>query len=220
QASPLGLASKKETGIHTPRDLVGKKVAIHGDGYEALATALAYASVDPNAVEVVRAEYGNGPLLRDEVDAKQVYYVDEFVKMKVEGHAVNAIVYKDWGHAAYSQVLFVSESTLAKHRPALVTFLQVLDRGWRAAEKYPRAAAALVVAEYEPALDLTYQQESLDLILNELVWAEDPRTGATSPATWQAQVDNLRSAQSLELPDMALWTDFSLVDDAFAASSD
>lgn len=216
QASPLGLASKSHHGIKTPHDLVGKKVAVHGDGHEALATVLAFAGVKADEVDVMEAEYGNGPLLRDEVDAKQVYYVDETVKMNVEGHDVNALVYKDWGHAAYSQVIFVSEETLAKHRPALVKFLQVLDRGWRAAEKYQRAAAALVVAEYEPQLDLGYQQGSLKLILEDLIWAEDERTGAIRPDTWKNQADKLRETQLPDLPPMEDWTDFTLIEDAFA----
>ena len=169
QASPLCLVAKAKHPLNTPHDLVGLRVAVHGDGYEALATALAHAGVDPSKVEVGEADYGDGPLIRDEVDAKQAYYVDEFVRMKVAGHDVNALVYKDWGHLAYSQTMFVSEQTLAQHREAIVTFLQVLDRGWKAAAADPKAAAKLVVAEYEPELDLTYQIESLKLIVDELV---------------------------------------------------
>ncbi len=217
QSSPLGLAAKSHHGMRTPHDLVGMKVAVHGDGHEALTMVLAFAGVDADKVEVVEAEYGNGPLLRDEVDAKQVYYVDEYVKMNAEGHKVDALVYKDWGHAAYSQVIFVSEATLAKHRSALIAFLQVLDRGWRASEKYPRAAAALVVAEYEPQLALGYQQGSLKLILEDLIWAEDSRTGAIRPETWRTQADTLRATQLPNLPPMEDWTDFTLIEDAFAS---
>ena len=137
--------------------------------------------------------------------------------MKVAGHDVNALVYKDWGHLAYSQTMFVSEQTLAQHREAIVTFLQVLDRGWKAAAADPKAAAKLVVAEYEPELDLTYQIESLKLIVDELVWAEDPRTGATSPETWLTHsADFRRNHPQATLSPMADWTDFTLIEDAFA----
>jgi len=217
QASPLCLVAKAKHRLETPHDLVGLKVAVHGDGYEALATALATAGVDPSKVDVGEADYGDGPLIRDEVDAKQAYYVDEFVRMKVAGHDVNALVYKDWGHLAYSQTMFVSEATLAKHREAIVTFLQVLDRGWKAAAAEPEVAARLVVTEFEPDLDLTYQIESLKLIVDELVWAEDPRTGATSPITWQKHsADFLKNHPGATLPRMEVWTDFNLIEDAFA----
>lgn len=217
QASPLCLVAKAKHPLNTPHDLVGLRVAVHGDGHEALATALAHVGVDPSKVEVSEADYGDGPLLRDEVDAKQAYYVDEFVRMRVAGHDVNALVYKDWGHLAYSQTLFVSEETLARHRAALVAFLQVLDRGWKAAAADPVAAANLVVAEYEPELDLTYQIESLKLIVDELVWAEDPRTGATSPATWRLHAAEFRrNHPHATLSPMTDWTDFTLIEDAFA----
>lgn len=217
QASPLGLVAKARHPLRTPHDLVGLKVAVHGDGHEALATVLAHAGVDPATVDVGVADYGDGPLLCDEVDAKQAYYVDEFVRMRVAGHDVNALVYKDWGHLAYSQVMFVSEATLAKHREAIVRFLQVLDRGWKAAAAEPEVAARMVVERYEPELDLVYQLESLKLITAELVWAEDPRTGATSPETWQKHAADFRQNHpAAQLGEMSAWTDFTLIEDAFS----
>lgn len=219
QASPLGLVAKAHHGVRTPADLVGLRVAVHGDGHEALATVLEVAGVDPARVSVSEAEYGDGPLLRDEVDAKQAYYVDEFVRLRQAGHDVTVLRYKDFGHQAYSQVLFVSERTLAAHRDALVRFLQVHDRGWRAALADPAAAAALVVERYAPELDPAYQVESLQQI-KALVWAEDARTGAASPETWRVAAERFRSTHpQATLPDLAEWTDFTLIDEAFAAPS-
>ncbi|MCC5023167.1 MAG: ABC transporter substrate-binding protein [Candidatus Synoicihabitans palmerolidicus] len=40
QASPLCLVSKKLHHVRTPQDWVGRTVAVHGDGHEALATVL------------------------------------------------------------------------------------------------------------------------------------------------------------------------------------
>ncbi|MCF3648562.1 ABC transporter substrate-binding protein [Synoicihabitans lomoniglobus] len=219
QASPLCLVAKSHHHLRTPADLVGLRVAVHGDGHEALATILAYSGVDASKVEIGEADYGNGPLLRDEVDAKQAYYVDEYVHMLTAGHAVDALRYKDFGHKAYSQVMFVSEATLAAHRAALVKFLQVLDRGWRAAVAAPEVAAKLVVTRYAPALDLTYQTESLKL-MSELLWAEDERTGATSPVTWQANAASfLATHPESSLPPMERWVDFSLIEEAFARAA-
>ncbi|MCC5023166.1 MAG: ABC transporter substrate-binding protein [Candidatus Synoicihabitans palmerolidicus] len=112
----------------------------------------------------MEAAYGDGPLLRDEVDAKQAYYVDEYVRLKTGGNKVDALRYKDWGHKAYSQVMFVSETTLAHHREALIRFLQMLDREWVAAVADPETTARLVVETFEPELDLGYQTASLKLM--------------------------------------------------------
>ncbi|MGJ3243597.1 MAG: ABC transporter substrate-binding protein [Opitutales bacterium] len=216
QASPLGLISLAETGIRSPADLKGKTVAVHGDGYEALATMLDHAGVRADAVNVIEATYGNEPLLAGEMDAKQGYVVDEFVKLQTEGHDVRVLPYKDYGHVAYSQVMFVSRETLEKHRAELVTFLRVLDRGWRAATKDPAAGAALTIERFEPSLDFAYQKTSLRGIID-LLWAESPVTSAMSPDTWAANAETFRRTHpEADLPPLSVWTDFSLVPEAAA----
>ena len=211
QASPLGLISMASSGIDSPADLRGKTVAVHGDGYEAIATMLDHEGIPADAVTVIPAKYGNAPLLAGEMDAKQGYVVDEFVKLQTAGHDVRILPYKDYGHVAYSQVMFVSVETLASYRAALVRFLQVLDRGWRGATENPAAGAALTVEQFEPQLDLQYQRASLTGIV-ELLWAESPVTSAMKPSTWQTNASNyLRTHPGESLPPLSAWTDFSLV---------
>jgi NitT/TauT family transport system substrate-binding protein len=214
QASPLGLISRAESNIKTPSDLRGRVVAIHGDGYEALATALAHAQVDSKDVTVIEAHYGNEPLLRGEVDAKQGYVVDEFVKLLTEGHDVTMIPYREYGHVAYSQVMFVSSDTLESRRSDLIKFLSVANRGWVAAAEDIPAAAQYTIDHFQPELSFDYQSQSLKLIC-ELVWAETQHTGAMSPATWASNAKSyLLTHPSQSLPEMTQWTDFSLVTEA------
>lgn len=214
QASPLGLISRAESNIQTPSDLRGRVVAIHGDGHEALATALAYAQVDPAEVTVIAAKYGNGPLLRGEVDAKQGYVVDEFVKLQTEGHDVTMIPYREYGHVAYSQVMFVSRDTLESRRPDLVKFLSVANRGWVAAAEDIPAATQYTIDHFQPELSFDYQSQSLKMICD-LVWAETQQTGAMSPATWASNAASFLSTHPTQsLPEMTQWTDFSLVTEA------
>lgn len=214
QASPLGLISLASSGIKSPADLQGKTVAVHGDGYEALATMLDFAGIAPDTVTEMEATYGNEPLLAGEMDAKQGYVVDEFVKLQTEGHDVRVLPYRDYGHVAYSQVMFVSRETLETHRAELVTFLRVLDRGWRAATADPAAGAALTIEHFEPQLDPTYQTVSLQGIID-LLWAESPVTSTMSKATWSENAATFRRTHpDATLPPMAEWTDFSLVPEA------
>ena len=78
------------------------------------------------------------------------------------------------------------------------------------------AAVDLIVGKLEPELDRDYQARSLALILDELVWAEDVRTGAMRKKTWSSNVSTfLRSHQSSSLPPMQEWTDFGVVDAAW-----
>jgi ABC-type nitrate/sulfonate/bicarbonate transport system substrate-binding protein len=214
QASPLGLISLAESNIKTPSDLRGRVVAIHGDGREALATALAYAKVDPSEVTVIKAEYGNEPLLRGEMDAKQGYVVDEFVKLQTEGYEVTMIPYREYGHVAYSQVMFVSRETLESRRSDLIKFLSVANRGWVAVAEDIPAAAQYTIDHFQPELSFDYQNQSLEMIC-ELVWAESEQTSAMSKDTWAINAASyLKTHEGMHLPPMEKWVDFSLATEA------
>jgi len=214
QASPLGLISLAESNIKTPSDLRGRVVAIHGDGREALATALAYAKVDPSEVTVIKAEYGNEPLLRGEMDAKQGYVVDEFVKLQTEGHDVTMIPYRKYGHVAYSQVMFVSRETLESRRSDLIKFLSVANRGWVAVAADVPAAAQYTIDHFAPELSFDYQKRSLEMIC-ELVWAESEQTSAMSMDTWSINsASYLKTHEGRRLPPIEEWVDFSLTTQA------
>jgi len=216
QETPLGLMSFRAKGIRTPADLVGKKVAVHGDGNEALDAVLQRAGLNRTQLNVAEAGYGNAALLAGTYDAKQGYLVDELIQLQVEGHDVVALPFGANGYAAYSQVYFVSEATLAKHRAALVRFLAASNRGWRAAMADVPGTAKFVVEKHEPKLSLDYQTRSLAAIVP-LLTAESPQMGVSTPETWLRNAGAfLGSRPKAKLGAMALWVDFSLAAEAAA----
>ena len=70
QQTPLGLMGFRDTGITSPADLAGKKVAVHGDGHEALDAVLQRGGLNRSQLTVTEAEYGNAPLLARKYNAK------------------------------------------------------------------------------------------------------------------------------------------------------
>jgi ABC-type nitrate/sulfonate/bicarbonate transport system substrate-binding protein len=214
QETPLGLMSRRAMGIRTPQDLVGKKVAVHGDGHEALDAVLQRAGLNRTQLTVTEADYGNAPLLAGKYDAKQGYLVDELIQLQVEGHDMVALPFGANGYAAYSQVYFVSETTLRKHRAALVRFIAASNRGWRAAMADVPGTAKFVVAQHEPKLALEYQTRSLTAI-GPLLTAESPQLGVTTPETWLRNAGAYLSSQpKAKLGEMARWVDFSVAAEA------
>ncbi len=213
QASPLGLISLETSGIRTPADLAGRRVAIHDDGHEALDTVLRAAGLDRTRVQVgVAAGHGPEALLAGKIDAQQGYLVDELVKLRLAGHAVRALEYRRHGLSAYSQVYFVSERTLARHREALRRFLLASGRGWQKAVADVPAAARLIRRQHSPDLALAYLEASLRAI-EPLLTAEQPVLGAMRRATWIAQAEALariRPESAPALADVSRWADFSL----------
>ncbi len=218
QQTPLGLMSFRATGIQGPADLVGKKIAVHGDGHEALDAVLQRAGLNRTQLTVTEAAYGNTPLLDRTYDAKQGYLVDELIQMQVEGHDMVALPFGAHGYAAYSQVYFVSEATLAKHRAALVKFLAASNRGWRAAIADVPGSAKFVVERHAPTLGLEYQTRSLAAIVP-LLTSESPLMGVSTPETWLKNAGAfLSSRPDAKLGEMVKWVDFTPAAEAAALS--
>ena len=214
QASPLCLISFSKAGIRAPRDLAGRHIVVHADGHEALATVLAKGGIPESALTIDEEDYGNDALLSGRYDAQQGYTVDELVALRSQGRDVVALTLSDYGHVAYSQVYFVSENFLARHRPELVRFISVSGRGWRAAMDDVAGTARMIVARYEPSLSLPYQEESLREI-GKLLWAESPTSAAMRPETWAENAAAfLRTHPKSRLPPVSSWADFEIAREA------
>ena len=214
QQTPLALLSFRDAGIRTPADLAGKRVMVHGDGLEALDAVLQHAGLNRSQLTVIVDDYGTAPLLEHKCDANQGYVVDELVQLQAEGRDVVALSLGANGYAAYSQVYFVSEATLAKHRTALVKFLAASARGWRAAVADVAGTAKFVVTRHAPGLGLEYQTRSLAAI-GPLLTCESPQMGVTTPETWLRNAGAfLASRGPAKLGEMSRWVDFSLAAEA------
>jgi ABC-type nitrate/sulfonate/bicarbonate transport system substrate-binding protein/pterin-4a-carbinolamine dehydratase len=214
QASPLCQISLTAKGIRTPADWIGKKIAVGADGHEAIDAVLAKAGLTHAQLTLLDADYDNAPLLDGRYDSKQGYLIDEYVALRLAGHDVSAILLSDYGNVAYSQVMFVSRAFLAKNRAALVKFLAVSNRGWRAAVADPAAAAKMIVDRYEPSLGLAYQTESLRQIAPFLT-KESLLMGTMKRATWEENARAfLHSRPGVQLPPLEEWVDFTLADEA------
>jgi len=216
QASPLSQISLASSKLRTPRDWIGKRIAIGADGQEAIDAVLAKTGLTRSQFVPLAAEYDNAPLLDGRYDSKQGYLLDEFVALRVAGHDVSAILLSDYGNVAYSQVMFVSQAFLKANRAALVRFLVVSNRGWKAAMADTAATARMIVESYEPSLSLAYQTESLTQIAPFLV-KESSRMGTMKKETWEENARAfLGSRQEASLPPIEAWVDFALAEEAAA----
>ena len=180
----------------------------------ALALAAERAGIAASSLRIDEEDYGNDALLSGRFDAQQGYTVDEFVALRSEGRDVVALPLRQFGHIAYSQVYFVSEAFLARHRDALVRFIRASDRGWKAAMEDVPGTAAMIVSRYEPSLSLSYQEQSLREI-GKLLGAESPVLASMRLETWKANAASFaRSSPHAALGPVSSWTDFSIAAEA------
>jgi len=207
QMTPWAYVSYAATGIKTPRDLMGKSVAVV-PAHETLHNLfLERHQIPPDKVlrRVATAQTRNILLAEKKVDAFLSIIIgsplDFVVKERQGGEKVSFLRFSDWGVNALGYVLFVHQQTLAE-RPALVRgFLRATQRGWQEVPSNLDEALRIAVAAapsgkgYEEGVRLG-MEESLRL-------AQSPNAkgkpwGWMAPADWEQTQAVLVSTKSIE----------------------
>ena len=212
QGSPMALLSLEKADIHEVKDLVGKRIGMHGEanGHRVLSVAFADAGIPDPLYELQDIGYEMAELKSGVVDAAQGYTIDELVSLRTASLPVNALLMADHGYYAYSQVYCVSEEFLRRDRASVRRFLEASFRGWREAFADPEATARMVVEKYQPGTDLRYQTESLHEIAK-LATRESANVGQMNMNSWEASAEMFQRfkfvaspAKAADLVDMTL----------------
>lgn len=149
QKSAMLLVSKASTGINSPKDLKGKKVAswFGGNEYEIYALLAANGLNKDTDVKLVQQDYTMNQLLKNEVDAASAMTYNEYGLLLESGlkdsdlHVINM---NDAGVAMLEDCLFVNSDWIAKNQDLYVRFLKASIKGWADACADPEAAGKTV----------------------------------------------------------------------------
>ena len=204
--SPLTLYSLKKTGIRTPRDLKGKRIA--GSKASVLRVAFpAFAKInglDPNdVIWMSTSPAAMGPLLlAGKIDLITAFVTDGIVhkaKAKEQGLELSEMKYADWGLNLYSTTIFTRDKTIAEKRDVVGRFIRASMKGFSAALEDPKAAVDALIRK-APALspDLALKQHKIanELLLSEEAYKEG--LGTASRAKVSLMIDVY--TQYMELP--------------------
>lgn len=201
QGTPMCLMSLKQRGLTHPRQLAGRRVGLHADGNQAIDLVLASAGLTRRDVTVGLMPHDMTLLVNGEYDFAQGYAVDEAVELELKGHPLNLIYFHDHGYAAYGQVYFTSEAFLARDPATVRRFLEVSQRGWRAAAADPAGSARLVVERHLPGADLEHQRRALERIVPLLTRESGPGSyGKMKPVTWRRAVEAYNALPGIPRP--------------------
>lgn len=161
QKSGLLLVSKKATGISSPKDLKGKKVAnwFGGNEYEVLALLKKYNFDKDKDLKLVQQDYTMDQLKEGSVDAASAMTYNELGLVLESGVAqkdLNIIDMNKEGVAMMEDCLFVNSKWAAKNKDVIVKFLRASIKGWQVACKDP-AAAGKIVYDINKSVSLKHQ---------------------------------------------------------------
>jgi NitT/TauT family transport system substrate-binding protein len=166
---------RKSANIRTPKDLIGKKIAVPpADSHRVLWPAFAAINgIEPDKVTLVnvRPEGKQAIVAANEVDAAFDLYTSYAIWEKVLGKGdVGNLLWADFGLPIYGHTYFVNNDTLAKNPKLIERFLRATHKGWRDAQTDP-AGSIDAMAEQVPGLDrdtlLATMPHILDLCVTE-----------------------------------------------------
>jgi NitT/TauT family transport system substrate-binding protein len=168
--SPYCMWMWKDSGINSPKDLVGKKIgAPPGDAQRTIFPALAQANgFDPDKVTFVNisAEAKFSALAAKQMDVIFDYYSGAPFFHKAMGEEnVKYMMFADYGVDVYSNALVASEKYIKENPGIIKRFVKASLRGWEFALKNPEEAIE-IMAKHRPEIDKPVLLANLKLIID------------------------------------------------------
>ena len=163
QHSAGALMTMADSGLMSPQDLVGKRIATYindSDGIDILAMLAAQKVSDRGLLRVPWSDRLDRLATR-QVDAVSVYTTNEPFVMAERGYKVNLITPRHFGVDLYGDMLFTSRKEV-QHNPQRVDAMRrAIIRGWEYALDNKEEIIDLIVRRYNT------QNKSRSALLNE-----------------------------------------------------
>ena len=205
QHSAAVLVTKRDSGILSPHELVGKKVMLPLDDISgAPIKAMILETVgDMQRITVVPHTYNNLDLINGNIDAMATYLSNEPYKLKKKGVSVNIIDPRSYGIDFYGDNLFTTEIEIAEHPERVKKMIRATIKGWTYALEHKDEIIDLILTKYNPDLNreqLRYEAKVIDqMIVPDLIPIGDinPRRYERIAETYQ----RLGMSQSAAVPE-------------------
>jgi NitT/TauT family transport system substrate-binding protein len=170
QTNGFAIISIEGSGIKSPKDLVGKKLAVQpGTAQTTLLDAiLAENKLDKTKLDIVNIDPAAlvGALLEKKVDAILAGADFQSVQMRDRGFKVNDIFYRDVGVPTVGLSIVARDDRLKENPDLYRNFVAASLKGWDEVRKNPDAAAAAVIEQFPSASkDQILKQLHVDLLL-------------------------------------------------------
>jgi ABC-type nitrate/sulfonate/bicarbonate transport system substrate-binding protein len=130
QKNPLGVVSLASNPIKSPKDLIGKTIAVPPVNTISVEAVLKLNGIDKSKVKIVPYEYDPTPLIKGEIDASLDFVTNVPYTIKLAGKDATSFLLYDFGFTIFNDTVVVTEETLKTKRKALVAFLRASRKAW------------------------------------------------------------------------------------------
>lgn len=198
QHSPQIFLARADSGIHTPHDLIGKKVMWRFDSAAGLRAMLLNEDVSTDQITFTELSWNINDLIEGRIDVIDAYVTTQPFALEQAGVDSAVISPINYGIDFYGDCLFTTEHELLVHPKRVAAFREASLRGWMYAMKHPEEIMALILETYNSNISLDFMrheyQHMRQLMLPNLV-----EIGHMNPGRWKHIGDTFVQLDMLEL---------------------
>ena len=185
QHSPSVLLARKDAGVQSPHDLIGKKVMLMTRDVDADFFAMFYnEGIKLTDIHVIPSSFNIQDLVDGKVAAFNSYLSNEPYYLEQHGVDFTVLNPRNYGVDFYSDILFTTEEEVINHSARVQAFRAASLEGWRYAMDHPEEIIDLLINKYhvgKSRAHLEFEANAIRaLILPDLI-----DLGHMNPWRWQ-----------------------------------
>ena len=197
QHSPWCLLVRADSGIKSPKDLIGKTVSMDLSYRDVEFLAMfKYEKIPTEKMHIIKCIPGVQEIINGTVDARTSYISDELYKMRLQSCEPGIIRPISYGIDFYGDTLFTSERQIREYPQRVAAFRRASLRGWQYAMDHPEEIVDYIFSTYYSDPTQVVVPLSREDLLNEAtVIAEElmhpvlVEIGHMSPQRWRRIAD-------------------------------
>lgn len=189
QHSPSVILARADANIHSPQDLIGKRVMLMNEKVDAdFHAMLLNEGIRPDTIRILPSSFDINDLASGNVAAFNSYLTNEPFFLRQQGIEYVVINPQKYGIDYYSDILFTSEQELKQNPERVKAFRRATLYGWQYAMNHPAEIIELLISKYNVKKSREHLQFEADamraLILPDLI-----EMGHMNPGRWQHMAD-------------------------------
>jgi diguanylate cyclase (GGDEF)-like protein/PAS domain S-box-containing protein len=203
QHSPSILLTRKDSGISSLHDLIGKKVMLMNMTEDAdFLSMFSNEGLSFSQVNVIPSSYDLDDLVSGKTDAFNSYLTNEPYFLKQRNIPYNVIDPRAYRIDFYSDVLFTSEAELRDHPERVEAMRRATLKGWQYAMDHPEEIIDLLIQKYQ--VEKTRDHLAFEAAeMRKLIYPDLIEIGHMNPERWHHMADTFVKA-GLVKPDYSL----------------
>lgn len=199
QVNPSSIIFKKEKGFKSPKDLIGKSIALtQGDApSQVLDAFFEINGIDKSKVKKVSVgtpAAKEAAMLTDKADAFIGFYHDQAPRIEVnEKLDLDYVKYADFGITMFATGLVVNNDTIKNNPEMLKKFIKATNKGWQFTKENPQEAVDIFL-KHAPKLNKEIASKQVEQMITSLQTknSEGKTLGWMAPEDQQSTIDLLQ----------------------------